>query len=507
MVDRRPLTLRTDVTPNRLQELPAGDQLPPDTLANALAVVLQGLVTNNNAGITAADTVLQALGKLQAQSSNKVDKDGSKVLSDNNYTNAEREKLANIGDSASNDRSKHTGTQPIASVDTLEARLDAALRVKILTPSNTKELLQLMWANGPGYYRVDNSNTAAPIFSAGFFSQVADTFSALFTDYTNANSVSFSGWSGDIDAGTWRTKYLADRGTHTGTQPFNTVDELVDFRRAHNAGGFPFEVNLIGWDPNTWYPWLMSGDSLNTATGGSTLARARLQAATTLGYSGTPSWAQHPNGVVCNLDVEVTNGAWGTAEPYPLKLRDNYAHIKPGEPPPAVYAQFTNASAHIFYLRGGARYQLRSNVNGVPWEFANSWTLNGELIAPLVWADLKNLEQANLPLLPIGADGSRLTNTIDSGVTGTGSWLKLKDGTLICSCRATAGTWNYPVWFTEKPKITHSVNGAAGSAFSFTIEENATDHMKCNLAWWNGSGWQINAGETLDLVAYGRWKP
>ena len=116
MTDRRPLTLRTDVTPNRLQELPAGDQLPPDTLANALAVVLQGLVTNNNAGITAADTVLQALGKLQAQSTNKVDKDGSKVLSDNNYTNAERVKLANIGDSESHDRSKHTGTQPLSTI-------------------------------------------------------------------------------------------------------------------------------------------------------------------------------------------------------------------------------------------------------------------------------------------------------------------------------------------------------------------------------------------------------
>ena len=67
MTDRRPLTLRTDVTPNRLQEMPAGDLLPPDTLANALLVVLQGLVTNTSAGITPTDTVLQAMGKLQAQ--------------------------------------------------------------------------------------------------------------------------------------------------------------------------------------------------------------------------------------------------------------------------------------------------------------------------------------------------------------------------------------------------------------------------------------------------------
>lgn len=134
MADRRPLTLRTDVTPNRLQELPAGDQLPPDALANALAVVLQGLVMNNNAGITAADTVLQALGKLQAQANNKVDKDGSKVLSDNNYTNAERVKLANIGDSASNDRSKHTGTQAVSTITGLGS---AATATVTTTPVDT----------------------------------------------------------------------------------------------------------------------------------------------------------------------------------------------------------------------------------------------------------------------------------------------------------------------------------------------------------------------------------
>ena len=67
-------------------------------------MLLQGLVTGNNAGITSADTVLQALGKLQAQASAKVDKDGAKVLSDNNFTNAERVKLANIADAATKNR-------------------------------------------------------------------------------------------------------------------------------------------------------------------------------------------------------------------------------------------------------------------------------------------------------------------------------------------------------------------------------------------------------------------
>ena len=67
MADRRPVALRTDTTPARLQEMPAGDLLPADVLNNALSLLLQGLLTNTSTAVTATDTVLQALGKLQAQ--------------------------------------------------------------------------------------------------------------------------------------------------------------------------------------------------------------------------------------------------------------------------------------------------------------------------------------------------------------------------------------------------------------------------------------------------------
>ena len=63
MATRRPL-----VSVNaRRQQMPVGDDLPTDTLSNALAVVLAGLVVNNTAGIAATDTIVSALGKLQAQ--------------------------------------------------------------------------------------------------------------------------------------------------------------------------------------------------------------------------------------------------------------------------------------------------------------------------------------------------------------------------------------------------------------------------------------------------------
>ena len=72
MADRRPLTLLAEAAPARLQELPPGDLLPSDTLGNALKLVLSGLLTNNASGITADDTILQALGKLQGQVDKRV---------------------------------------------------------------------------------------------------------------------------------------------------------------------------------------------------------------------------------------------------------------------------------------------------------------------------------------------------------------------------------------------------------------------------------------------------
>lgn len=65
MATRRPLA-RVN---GRTRQLPAGDQLDSALLANAIAVVLTGLVTSDKSAVAATDTVLQAIGKLQAQAS------------------------------------------------------------------------------------------------------------------------------------------------------------------------------------------------------------------------------------------------------------------------------------------------------------------------------------------------------------------------------------------------------------------------------------------------------
>lgn len=66
-----------------------------DTALTALSVA-------TNAAITAADTVLSAFGKLQAQVSNKVDKVAGMGLSTNDYSDTEKTKLAGVADGANN---------------------------------------------------------------------------------------------------------------------------------------------------------------------------------------------------------------------------------------------------------------------------------------------------------------------------------------------------------------------------------------------------------------------
>ncbi len=123
MVERRPLIVDPGATP-AVREMFDTDSIPAVLLGRALAVALTGLDVSSPAVVAATDDLLQAIGKLQAQTSNKVNKDGSKVLSVNNFTNDERVKLANVADAATKnaedpalrDRATHTGVQLLSTI-------------------------------------------------------------------------------------------------------------------------------------------------------------------------------------------------------------------------------------------------------------------------------------------------------------------------------------------------------------------------------------------------------
>ena len=127
------IPLMVDAATQELRQFTSDETIPRGQLLSALQVALTGLVTSDVSGVLASDTILQAIGKLQAQASGKVDKVAGKVLSSNDFTNTERVKLTNIAeqatknatDDALRDRSTHSGTQGMETITGLSAALDA----------------------------------------------------------------------------------------------------------------------------------------------------------------------------------------------------------------------------------------------------------------------------------------------------------------------------------------------------------------------------------------------
>ncbi len=79
-----------------------GNKTWEDFATSVRTSVLTGLSTTTNVAITAADSILTALGKIQAQLNNKVNVVAGKGLSTNDYTTAEKSKLSDIASGANN---------------------------------------------------------------------------------------------------------------------------------------------------------------------------------------------------------------------------------------------------------------------------------------------------------------------------------------------------------------------------------------------------------------------
>ena len=140
------IPLMVDAATQELRQFTSDETIPRGQLLAALQVALAGLVTDDVSGVLESDTILQALGKLQAQTSNKVDKVAGKQLSAEDYTSAEKTKLsgiadgatANAADEALRDRSTHTGVQPIGSVSGLSVALPLLIKTDLTAPCFTK---------------------------------------------------------------------------------------------------------------------------------------------------------------------------------------------------------------------------------------------------------------------------------------------------------------------------------------------------------------------------------
>lgn len=324
--------------------LTAGSVATP-SLVEAVRLALVQLVAENRAAVD---------GSLAT----KVDKNGAKVLSDNNYTNDERVKLANIQAAATKnfadalllERSNHTGgfngfgtmnlmansgalpassppnaffskgtfvgmaesselgiplPSPAYGVVTVHGQwgdasagyavsrifLTAGARtfasyaldnstwsaweetapetpVRILNEPTIKGFLQQMHAIGAGYYRNDASNPVTQVYSAGFFSKVADTWSFMSVDRLTGMPMFMSGSSADIDAGTQKMVWMGTAGR--ADVQTSAVDATAG--RVLSVGAFglgkPAVYNGTNLNTTSVFPWGASFGYLNGVGGG-----------------------------------------------------------------------------------------------------------------------------------------------------------------------------------------------------------------------------------------------
>ncbi len=208
----------------------------------ALEPINYGAAANDGTG----DNLRESMRKSQANfvylDQGKVDKVEGMGLSSNNFTNAERVKLANIGDGASNDRSKHTGTQTLASISNagsaaacnVQASPADATAGAVLTVGafglggiavilgaidlNTEPLKSGLYyvqgaANGPranfyGWVRIEDLNTGV------------HTYQTVFDVVGNQ-------WVRGRGTGTWSAwRDIRDRASFIGVQPISTITDL-----------------------------------------------------------------------------------------------------------------------------------------------------------------------------------------------------------------------------------------------------------------------------------------
>lgn len=135
-----------------------GDKTWQDFATAVRAAVLTGFSTASSAAVVATDTVLTALGKLQAQLGNKQDKVAGKGLSTEDFTTAEKSKLsaisagatANATDAELRDRATHTGTQAISTITNLTTELAAKLDASGYTAADVLAKLKTVDGAGSG---------------------------------------------------------------------------------------------------------------------------------------------------------------------------------------------------------------------------------------------------------------------------------------------------------------------------------------------------------------------
>lgn len=228
-----------------------------------------GAAANDGTG----DSLREAMRKSQANfvylDQGKVDKVAGMGLSSNNYTNAERVKLVNIGDGASNDRSKHTGTQTLdtisdagtaASHDVQTSAVDATsgavltagafgigIPMSIAGADAAMEPGTYSVSPGPGWPWSNGGSLRVEAIAGSIF---RTQFATPFEDMVYVRHGNTSGaWQAWTD--------VRERSNHKGTQAISTVAGLSDAlnaisQAADSAHNRANHIGSLNWAWSTY---------------------------------------------------------------------------------------------------------------------------------------------------------------------------------------------------------------------------------------------------------------
>lgn len=126
-------------------------------------------------------------------------------------------------------------------------------------------------------------------------------------------------------------------------------------------------VDMRNYDSGYWHPVTVPLPS----TGYN-----KIKVSVQLNIGDKPSWATHPNGFTCNMEIWATAHGWGTTNAETICLNYTYAQCNSN---PCGWKQLGYPSLGVLFLRGGARYKVWTDFDATftPHDKTYTWTSEG----------------------------------------------------------------------------------------------------------------------------------
>ena len=99
----------------------------------------------------------------------------------------------------------------------------------------------------------------------------------------------------------------------------------------------------------------------------------KIKVSVQLNIGDKPSWADHPKGITCNMEIWATASGWGTTNSETICLNYTYKQCSQN---PCGWMQLGYGSLGVLFLRGGSRYRVYTDFDAIftPHDQKYTWT-------------------------------------------------------------------------------------------------------------------------------------